>query len=210
MAYRDENGAFKTKFDLQNVNGLGPKAFEQAAGFIRIRQAENVLDTSAVHPESYPLVEQIVADQSCTIQDLAENDDLRKQIDLKKYVTRTVGLPTLTDIMGELAKPGRDPRQQFEEFRFADHVNTVDDLEIGMILPGIVTNVANFGAFVDIGVHQDGLVHISQIANKFISDPKKELKVQQKVKVKVLSIDESRKRINLSIKEAQTSSTDVV
>ena len=134
---------------------------------------------------------------------MAENTELRKAIDLRRYVTRTVGLPTLNDIMSELAKPGRDPRQKFEEFRFAENVNTVEDLEIGMILPGIVTNVANFGAFVDVGVHQDGLVHISQIANRFISDPKKELKVQQKVKVKVLSIDESRKRINLSIKEAQ-------
>ena len=210
VAYRDEKGTFKTKFDLQNVSGLGPKAFEQAAGFIRIRQADNVLDRSAVHPESYTLVEQIAADYNCSITDLVENADLRKKIDLKKYVTKTVGLPTLSDIMSELAKPGRDPREQFEEFRFAENVNTVEDLEIGMILPGIVTNVANFGAFVDIGVHQDGLVHISQIANRFISDPKKELKVQQKVKVKVLSIDESRKRINLSIKEAQTNPSDVV
>jgi uncharacterized protein len=198
--YRNENGAFKRRDQLKKVARLGDKAYEQAAGFLRIRDAENPLDTSAVHPERYNVVEQMAKDLKCSVKDLMSNQQLRKSIPLQKYVTETVGLPTLNDIMGELAKPGRDPREQFEAFSFTEGVNAITDLKIGMKLPGIVTNITNFGAFVDIGVHQDGLVHLSQITHRYIKDPNEVLKVHQKVEVTVTEVDVNRKRISLSMK----------
>jgi uncharacterized protein len=200
VEYRDENGAFKHRDQLKKVPRLGDKAFEQAAGFLRIHNAENPLDASAVHPERYPLVAQIAKDKGCTVNDLIKDSQLRKSIPLQKYITETVGLPTLNDIMDELAKPGRDPREQFEAFSFTEGVNSITDLKIGMKLPGIVTNITNFGAFVDIGVHQDGLVHLSQITNRFIKDPNEVLKVHQPVEVTVTEVDAARKRISLSMK----------
>jgi uncharacterized protein len=201
VEYRNENGAFKSKKDLMKVPRMGEKAFEQAAGFLRIVNASNPLDSSAVHPESYSIVEKMATDLNCNIQDLIQQKELRKQIDTKKYVTDKVGLPTLTDILKELEKPGRDPRKTFEAFKFTDGVNSIDDLREGMKLPGIVTNVTNFGAFVDIGVHQDGLVHISQLSNTFVDDPNKVVKVQQTVMVTVAEVDVKRKRIALSMKD---------
>jgi uncharacterized protein len=198
--YRNEKGAFKTREELKKVPRLGDKAFEQCAGFLRIRDAQNPLDSSAVHPEAYAVVEQMAKDLNCTVKDLMQKDDLRKQIDLKKYVTEKFGLPTLQDILQELAKPGRDPRAQFEIFEFAEGVHEISDLRTGMKLPGIVTNVTKFGAFVDIGVHQDGLVHISEIADKYVADPAEVVKVGQKVQVTVLEIDTDRKRIALSLR----------
>lgn len=198
--YRVANGPFKSRKELKKVPRLGDKAFEQAAGFLRIRHAEHPLDASAVHPERYPLVEQMAKDLGADVQDLLTNEELRKQIDLKKYVSEDVGLPTLNDIIAELSKPGRDPREQFEAFNFTDGVNSISDLRIGMKLPGIVTNITNFGAFVDIGVHQDGLVHLSQLANRFVADPNEVVKVQQHVTVTVTEIDEKRNRIGLSMK----------
>jgi uncharacterized protein len=198
--YRNEHGAFKRRDQLKKVARLGDKAYEQAAGFLRIRDAENPLDASAVHPERYNLVEQMAKDLKCSIKELIGDQQLRKSIPLQKYATDTVGLPTLNDIMAELAKPGRDPREQFEAFSFTDGVNAIGDLKIGMKLPGIVTNITNFGAFVDIGVHQDGLVHLSQITNRFIKDPNEVLKVHQKVEVTVTEVDVNRKRISLSMK----------
>ncbi|MEH0154375.1 Tex family protein [Limibacter armeniacum] len=198
--FRNENGPFSSRSALKKVPRLGPKAYEQAAGFLRIRDAKNPLDTSAVHPESYSIVEQMAKDLGCTVKELMQKDDLRKQLDLKKYVTDTVGMPTLTDIVNELAKPGRDPREQFEEFQFAEGVEHMEDLKIGMTLPGIVTNITNFGAFVDIGVHQDGLVHLSEMADRFIQDPNEVVKVHQKVDVTVLEVDMNRKRISLSMR----------
>lgn len=200
VEYRNENGPFKSKNELKKVPRLGAKAYEQAAGFLRIRDAKHPLDASAVHPESYGIVEQMAKDTGCKVQDLIANEELRKQIDLKKYVTATVGLPTLTDIVQELAKPGRDPREVFEAIQFAEGINAIGDLHVGMKLSGIITNVTNFGAFVDIGVHQDGLVHISQLSDTFVSDPSKIVKVQQKVEVTVTEIDVARKRIALSMK----------
>ncbi len=200
IAYRNQNGPFKNRQELKKVTRLGDKAFEQCAGFLRIRHSENPLDASAVHPESYPIVESFAKDLQCTVRDLMTNAELRKKLDLKKYVSPTVGLPTLADIMQELEKPGRDPRQQFEVFQFEEGVHAITDLKVGMKLPGIVTNVTNFGAFVDIGVHQDGLVHISHLSDRFVKDPKEVLAVQQKVKVTVLEVDVSRKRIALSLK----------
>ncbi|MBO3700683.1 Tex family protein [Roseivirga sp. E12] len=200
VEYRDANGPFKDRKAIKNVTRLGDKAFEQAAGFLRIRNASNPLDQSAVHPESYGLVNQMAKDLKCTVADLIKNEALRKQIDLKKYVTDQVGLPTLTDIIEELAKPGRDPREQFEAFSFADDVHSMEDLKTGMKLPGIVTNVTNFGAFVDIGVHQDGLVHISEMSDTFVSNPAEILSVQQQVEVTVTGVDIARKRISLSMK----------
>jgi len=182
------------------VSRFGEKVFEQAAGFLRIHESENPLDSSSVHPESYPIVNQMAKDLNCSIKDLMTSSELRKQLDLKKYITEKTGLPTLTDIVTELEKPGRDPRKVFEVFNFTEGVNTIADLKIGMSLPGIVTNVTNFGAFVDIGVHQDGLVHISHLADKFIKDPKEAVSVQQKVKVTVVEVDVERKRIGLSMK----------
>jgi uncharacterized protein len=202
--YRDQNGAFKKRDQLKKVPRLGDKAFEQAAGFLRIHHAENPLDTSAVHPERYALVEQMAKDLKCGVKDLMSNDALRKSIPLQKYVSESAGLPTLTDIMAELAKPGRDPREQFEAFSFTEGVNAIGDLKVGMKLPGIVTNITNFGAFVDIGVHQDGLVHLSQITNRFIKDANEVLKVHQKVEVTVTDVDINRKRIALSMKDNET------
>ena len=200
VEHRNQNGPFKSRESLMKVSRLGEKVFEQAAGFLRIREAENPLDASAVHPESYPIVQQMASDLGCSVKELMSSTELRRQLDLKKYVTEKVGLPTLTDILSELEKPGRDPRQTFEIFSFTDGVNTIADLKIGMSLPGIVTNVTNFGAFVDIGVHQDGLVHISHLSDKFIKDPKEVVTVQQKVKVTVVEVDVPRKRIGLSMK----------
>jgi len=201
VEYRDNNGAFKYREQLKKVPRLGDKAFEQAAGFLRIHDAENPLDTSAVHPERYELVNQMAKDMQCTVKDLMRDDKLRKSIPLQKYTSAMVGLPTLNDIVAELAKPGRDPRQQFEQFSFTDGVNSIGDLKPGMKLPGIVTNITNFGAFVDIGVHQDGLVHLSQITNRFIKDPNEVLKVHQKVEVTVTEVDVARKRISLTMKD---------
>ena len=200
VQYRKENGPFSSRRELRKVPRLGDKAFEQAAGFLRIRNAEHPLDASAVHPERYTLVEQMAKDLGVGVQQLMKEERLRKQIDLKKYISDEVGLPTLNDIMSELAKPGLDPREQFEAFSFTDGVNTISDLRIGMKLPGIVTNITAFGAFVDIGVHQDGLIHKSQLANRFVSDPHEVVKVQQKVMVTVTEVDEKRKRIGLSMK----------
>ncbi|MEK6547405.1 MAG: S1 RNA-binding domain-containing protein, partial [Bacteroidota bacterium] len=180
---------------------LGEKAYEQAAAFLRIRHAKNPLDASAVHPERYEIVEKMAKDLNCKVGDLLANESLRKQIQLQKYVTTEVGMPTLTDILAELAKPGRDPREQFEAFEFTEGVNEIKDLRVGMKLPGIVTNITNFGAFVDIGVHQDGLVHVSQLADKFVKDPNEIVKVAQKVMVTVTEVDEIRKRIALSMKK---------
>jgi uncharacterized protein len=200
IEYRNTNGAFKSRSELKKVARLGDKAFEQAAGFLRIRGASNPLDASAVHPERYSLVEQMAKDLQCSLTDLMSSDELRKKLDLNKYVSDEVGLPTLKDIMSELSKPGRDPREQFEIIQFTDGVNSIEDLRVGMQLTGIVTNLTKFGAFVDIGVHQDGLVHVSHISNTFIDDPAKVLKVQQKVKVSILEVDVARKRISLSMK----------
>jgi len=200
LAYRDENGSFKSRTEIKKVKRLGPKAFEQCAGFLRINDGKNPLDASAVHPESYHIVKQMAKDMDCTVSDLMKLDDLRKQIDVNKYVTDTIGIPTLKDIIDELAKPGRDPREKFEVFSFAGGIDKMADLRNGMILPGIVTNVTAFGAFVDIGVHQDGLVHISELADRFVKDPADVVKIQQKVNVTILDIDLERKRISLSMK----------
>lgn len=198
--YRRENGAFESRAQLKKVPRLGPSAFEQCAGFLRIPDAKNPLDNSAVHPESYKIVEQMAKDQGCTVADLIKDKEKREAVDLKKYVAGDVGLPTLTDIMKELEKPGRDPREQIEEFEFAKGIETVDDLVEGMELPGIVTNITNFGAFVDIGVHQDGLVHISQLADKYVKDPNQVVKLHQHVRVRVIEVDRRRGRISLSMK----------
>ena len=198
--YRSQNGPFTQRAQLKKVPRLGPAAFEQCAGFLRIPGAKNPLDNSAVHPESYKIVEQMATDQHCTVADLISNKAKRDAIDLKRYVTAETGLPTLTDIVKELEKPGRDPREQIEEFEFAKGIETVDDLEEGMELPGIVTNITNFGAFVDIGVHQDGLVHISQLADKYVKDPNAVVKLHQHVRVRVIQIDRRRGRISLSMK----------
>ena len=198
--YRTKNGPFLKRSDLKKVARLGEKAFEQAAAFLRIRHAKNPLDASAVHPERYEIVEKMAKDLSCKVADLLADESLRKQIQLSQYVTADVGMPTLTDIISELAKPGLDPREKFEAFEFAEGVNNIKDLRIGMTLPGIVTNITNFGAFVDIGVHQDGLVHVSQLADKFVKDPNEVVKVSQKVMVRVTEVDEARKRIALSMK----------
>lgn len=200
VEFRNNNGPFKDRESLMKVSRLGEKIFEQAAGFLRIHEAQNPLDSSAVHPESYLIVEQMAQDLGCSVKDLMSSAELRKQLDLKKYVSDTVGLPTLTDIVAELEKPGRDPRKEFEIFSFADGINSISDLKVGMPLDGIVTNVTAFGAFVDIGVHQDGLVHISHLADKFVKDPKEVVSVQQKVKVTVVEVDVARKRIGLSMK----------
>ena len=200
VEYRNQNGAFKTRNELMKVPRLGDKAFEQCAGFLRVRDSKNPLDASAVHPERYELVEKFAKDLGCSMKDLMTSAELRKKLDLKKYVTDTVGLPTLTDILSELEKPGRDPREKFEVFSFEEGVNEIKDLKVGMVLPGIVTNVTNFGAFVDIGVHQDGLVHISHLSDRFVKDPNQVVAVQQKVKVTVMEVDVPRKRIALSLK----------
>ena len=200
VTYREANGPFKNRKALQKVPRLGPKAFEQAAGFLRIRNSDNPLDKSAVHPESYPIVEQMAKDLNCSIEDLLKSSELRNKINLNKYVTETIGLPTLNDIVKELSKPGLDPREKFEAFSFTEGVNEIKDLKVGMKLPGIVTNVTQFGAFVDIGVHQDGLVHVSQLSDKFVKDPNEVVKVAQKVMVRVTEVDIPRKRIALSMR----------
>ena len=198
--YRRENGAFTSRAQLKKVPRLGPSAFQQCAGFLRIPDAKNPLDNSAVHPESYAVVEQMAKDQGCSVADLIKNKEKREAIDIKRYVTADIGIPTLTDIMQELEKPGRDPREQIEEFEFDKNVSTVDDLVEGMILPGIVTNITNFGAFVDIGVHQDGLIHISQMANRRIAHPTDVVKLHQPLRVRVIAVDRRRNRISLSLK----------
>jgi uncharacterized protein len=200
VAFRDENGPFQSRKELLKVSGLGPKAFEQAAGFLRIRDGAHPLDGSGVHPERYELVDRMAKDLGCGVKELLTDSARRSRIDLKKYVTEEVGLPTLTDILQELAKPGRDPRQQFEAFSFADGVEKMEDLKPGMKLPGLVTNVTAFGAFVDIGVHQDGLVHISQVADQFVKNPADVLKVGQRVQATVMEVDLPRKRISLSLR----------
>ena len=198
--YRKENGAFTSRAQLKKVPRLGPTAYQQCAGFLRISHAKNPLDNSAVHPESYHIVEQMAKDCQCTVADLISNKDIRERIDIKKYITPETGLPTLTDIMHELEKPGRDPREQIEAFEFDASVQTIEDLHEGMELPGIVTNITNFGAFVDIGVHQDGLVHVSQLANKYVSDPTQVVHLHQHVRVRVIGVDLRRQRISLSMK----------
>ena len=200
VEYRNQHGAFNKREELKEVPRLGEKAFEQAAGFLRIRNAENPLDQSAVHPERYALVERMARDQQCTVSDLIKDPERRKKIDLKKYIDEETGLPTLQDIMEELAKPGRDPREQFEVFSFNENVHSINDLATGMKLPGIITNITRFGAFVDVGVHQDGLVHVSHLSDKFVQDPAEVVKVQQKVEVTVIEVDVNRKRISLSMK----------
>ena len=198
--YRKSNGAFTSRAQLKKVPRLGPAAYQQCAGFLRIPEAKNPLDNSAVHPESYHVVEQMAKDCGCSVSDLINNKSTRESIDIKRYITEEVGLPTLTDIMKELEKPGRDPREQIEEFEFDSSVQTIDDLREGMELPGIVTNITNFGAFVDIGVHQDGLVHVSQLADKYVSDPTTVVRLHQHVRVRVISIDLRRQRISLSMR----------
>ncbi len=199
--YRNEHGAFKSREELKKVPRLGGKAFEQSAGFLRIRDAANLLDRSGVHPERYTLVYQMAKDLDCTLEELIQKDAMRKQIRLNKYVTSDVGLPTLQDIMSELEKPGRDPRATFESFSFTEGIHEIEDLKVGMKLQGIVTNITKFGVFVDVGVHQDGLVHVSQLADKYVSDPNEVVKVQQKVEVTVMEVDVARKRISLSMKK---------
>lgn len=198
--YRTANGAFRSRSQLLKVPRLGPSAFEQSAGFLRIPDAKNPLDNTAVHPESYKIVEKMAKDCGCSVAELIKDKDKRKIIRLDRYVSEKVGMPTLTDIMAELEKPGRDPREQLEEFEFDPNVSTPDDLVEGMVLPGIVTNITNFGAFVDIGVHQDGLVHISQLADRYVSDPTQVVKLHQHVMVKVIEVDRRRNRISLSMK----------
>ena len=197
--YRAENGAFTSRKELMKVPRMGAKAFEQCAGFLRIPGAKNPLDNSAVHPESYAVVEHIAKDMKCTVEDLIKNKDIRSKVDIKKYVTDQIGLPTLTDIMEELEKPGRDPRQAIKVFEFDKNVKTIDDLKEGMVLPGIVTNITNFGCFVDVGIKENGLVHVSQLCRQFVSDPTTVVNIHQHVQVKVLSIDRERKRIQLTM-----------
>jgi protein Tex len=199
--YRTANGPFKSRSELKKVKRLGPNAFLQSAGFLRIHNAKNPLDSSAVHPESYQIVKKMATESNCTVIDLISSEQLRKSINIQKYVDNKFGLPTLNDIIEELAKPGRDPRKEFEVFNFAEGINSIEDLIQGMELPGIITNVTKFGAFVDIGVHQDGLVHISQLSNSFVSNPADIVKVNQTVSVKVIEIDVPRKRISLSMKK---------
>jgi len=199
VEYRSENGPFMSRSEFLRVRRMGAKAFEQCAGFLRIRNAVNPLDSSAVHPESYHVVERMAKDLGCDVKELIENENRRKQIVLDKYITQATGLPTLQDIMDELAKPGRDPRSRLKEFRFAD-IHELDDLVPGMVVPGIVTNVTKFGAFVDIGIKHDGLVHISNLSNTFVRDPSEIVKIHQHVMVKILSVDIERKRIQLSMK----------
>lgn len=200
VEYRREHGAFSSRAQLKKVPRLGPAAFEQCAGFLRIPGARNPLDNSAVHPESYKIVEQMANDCKCNVSELIADGKKRSNIDIRKYVTADIGIPTLSDIMKELEKPGRDPREQIEEFEFDKSVTSVDDLREGMLLPGIITNITNFGAFVDVGVHQDGLVHISQLADRFVSDPTQVVKLHQHVMVRVLEVDRRRNRISLSMK----------
>jgi uncharacterized protein len=201
VTYREDQGPFGSRSKLLKVRGLGPKAYEQAAGFLRIREGENPLDASAVHPESYPVVESMARDLGCSVRDLMTDTSLQERIRLEDYVTGTVGMPTLKDIMEELAKPGRDPRKRLEPVAFAEGIQEIKDLEPGMRLPGVVTNVTAFGAFVDVGVHQDGLVHVSELADRFVKDPAEVVHVNQQVTVRVLDVDLDRNRISLSMRE---------
>ncbi|NQU86238.1 MAG: helix-hairpin-helix domain-containing protein, partial [Mariniphaga sp.] len=203
VSFRKDNGAFSSRKELMNVPRMGAKAFEQAAGFLRIPDAENPLDNSAVHPESYTLVKTIANDLNCSVRELIDNDEILDKLDLQKYITSNVGLPTLTDIKKELAKPGRDPRQIIKVFEFAAGIFKIEDLQVGMELPGIVNNITKFGAFVDIGIKQSGLIHVSQLADRFISDPNEIVKLHQHVKVKVVEIDIARNRIQLSLKQVK-------
>jgi uncharacterized protein len=198
--YRAANGAFTSRKELLKVPKLGPKAFEQAAGFLRVSGGKQPLDNSAVHPESYPIVEQMAKDLHCSVEELLQNKELRSKIDVKKYVTEKVGLPTLNDIIQELDKPGRDPRQQLKAFAFSKDVKELEDVQPGMLLPGIITNITNFGCFVDVGVHTKGLVHISELADHFVKDPADEFQLHQHVQVKVISVDLQRQRLALSMK----------
>jgi uncharacterized protein len=200
VMYREQNGPFTGRDSLQKVPRLGPKAFEQGAGFLRIRNGANPLDASAVHPESYHIVGRMADDLNCAVTELIQNGQMLGKIDIHRYVTPDIGVPTLKDILGELAKPGRDPRKAFEIFAFASDIEKINDLKPGMKVPGIVTNVTAFGAFVDIGVHQDGLVHISELADQFVKNPADIVRVQQKVEVTVMDVDLDRKRISLSMK----------
>jgi uncharacterized protein len=197
---RKENGLFESREELKKVPRMGPKAYEQAAGFLRIPDGKNPLDNSAVHPESYPIVKRMASDLKCNISDLIQNEELVAQIDLQKYVTAETGLPTLNDIKNELLKPGRDPRKPIKVFEFADGIFSIEDLREGMELPGIVNNITKFGAFVDVGVKQSGLIHISEMADRFVSDPNEIVKLHQHVKVRVKEVDVERKRIQLSLK----------
>lgn len=199
--YRNENGLFSSRAELKKVPRMGEKAFEQCAGFLRIREGKNPLDNTAVHPETYPIVKKMAADLGCTIEDLVKDESLRKQIDLKRYITATVGLPTLKDILSELAKPGLDPRGSARSFQFAENIKSIEDLQIGMVIPGIINNITNFGAFVDIGIKAGGMVHISQLANKFVKNPADVVSLQQEVMVKVMDVDIARGRVQLSMKE---------
>ncbi|MBQ1874606.1 MAG: helix-hairpin-helix domain-containing protein, partial [Paludibacteraceae bacterium] len=201
VQYRATNGAFRNRKALMKVPKMGAKTFEQAAGFLRVSDGDNPLDNSAVHPERYALVERMARDLQCTVEDLMHNGELRARIDTKRYVTDEVGMPTLTDILHELEKPSRDPRAQLEEFHFDESVHTVEDLQPGMVLPGIVTNISAFGAFVDLGVHKDGLIHISEMADRRIKDPQEVVKLHQHVRVRVLDIDRARGRISLSLRQ---------
>ena len=207
ITYRNTNGPFRSRSELKKVTRFGEKAFEQAAGFLRIRDGVNPLDRSSVHPESYPIVDRMAKKVNCSVTDLIEKEDLRKQLKLDEFVTGTVGLPTLKDILQELAKPGRDPRQKFEFFEFDKNIHKIQDLRTGMQLPGIITNITAFGAFVDIGVHQDGLVHISQLSDRYVRDPNEVVKLNQKVTVTVMEVDVERKRIQLSMKGIQNKSS---
>jgi len=199
--FRTENGVFTSRAQIKKVARMGAKAYEQSAGFLRIRDAKNPLDNTAVHPESYSIVKQMAKDLNCSIQDLIEDKEVRQNVDIQKYVTDLVGLPTLRDILKELEKPGLDPRGKAQTFSFAEGIKKIEDVQIGIIVPGIVTNITNFGCFVDIGVKQDGMVHISQLANKFVKDPNDVVKLHQHVEVKVMDVDMKRNRITLSMKE---------
>jgi uncharacterized protein len=205
VKYRNAHGPFKKRVEFREVSKLGPKAFEQAAGFLRIRDGENVLDRTAVHPESYHVVQAMAADLQCSIHNLISDEALRSRIDLNRYITDKIGLPTLKDILSELEKPGRDPRDTFEAISFTEGVEKIEDVRPGMQLPGIVTNVTAFGAFVDIGVHQDGLVHVSELSDRYVKNPADVVKVHQKVTVTVLNVDVQRKRISLSMKKRRES-----
>jgi uncharacterized protein len=209
VEHRNGYGPFRSREGLKQVPRLGPKAFEQAAGFLRIRDGENPLDRSAVHPESYPIVDAMARDLGCSVLDLMRDEKLRERINLKQYITDKVGLPTLNDILSELSKPGRDPREEFEAFRFAEGVEKIEDVKPGMKLPGIVTNLTAFGVFVDIGVHQDGLVHISELSNRFVKNPAEVVKVHQRVLVTVLDVDLERRRISLSMKDSPLKPSEV-
>jgi uncharacterized protein len=202
LAYRNSNGPFTSRKELLQVARLGPKAFEQCAGFLRISNSKNPLDASSVHPERYSLVRRMAKDASVSVEQLMQSEQARATIDLMKYVDHSVGVPTLSDIMEELAKPGRDPRKSFEQFQFADSVHSMEDLHEGMMLPAIITNITKFGAFADIGIKQDGLIHISQLADRFVKDPGEVVKLGQKVEVRVLEIDSKRNRIALSMRKA--------